>query len=165
MLGGLLWVAGAAAHGVDLLESDPSPGATLAEPPSSVRAQFSGELMAGDSILQVFSSEGKQVDNRDGGLDLNDPGHQSMIVSLPPLPDDIYTVRWFAALQDGDGTEGLFRFTVGSPAVAPNEVALPEPLSVDDGNGLPVVVIAAVLGGVSLLVLVVVFRRRLLPAR
>jgi copper transport protein len=161
----LLWVSGVAAHGVDLLESDPFAGAALVEPPDHVRATFSAQLATEESTLQVFNSDGEQVDNGDGGLDPNDPGHVSMIVSLPPLAGDIYTVRWYAALEDGDATEGLFRFTVGNPAVAPDQVALPEPLSVDDGNGVPVVGLAGLLGAVLLVVLAVVFRGRLFEAR
>lgn len=34
------------------------------------------------------------MDKRDGGVDLNDSDHASMIVNLPTLPDGVYTVHW-----------------------------------------------------------------------
>ena len=67
-----------------------------------------------DSDLQVFDVEGRQVDGGDGGVDLNDPEHASLTVTLPSLAHGTYTVRWGAAVfEDDDIVEGQTSFTVG----------------------------------------------------
>jgi hypothetical protein len=83
-----------------------------------------------------------------------------MSVGLPPLPDDVYTVRWYAVLADGDATEGLFRFTVGEPSIAANQVKLPPPLPAGEETGLPIIWIAAASGVVLLALLGLLLRRR-----
>ncbi len=155
LLAAMLLVTLVAAHGAELLGADPAPGSALDTPPDQVRTWFGGELNVDKSLLQVFDVEGRQVDNADGGVDRNDSDHASMVVSLPALPDGAYTVRWYAVLEDGDPTEGLFHFTVGDVVVAPGEIALPAPLSADDGGGLPVALIAAVVAALLLGALVV----------
>jgi hypothetical protein len=68
-----------------------------------------------------------------------------MVVQLPPLSEDVCTVRWYAVLEDADATEGLFHFTVREPAVAPGDVTLPAPLSPNSDGGVPILGIAALL--------------------
>jgi len=144
LLAAMLLVTLVAAHGAELLGADPAPGAVLDTPPGQVRTWFGGELNVDKSLLQVFDGDGRQVDNRDGGVDTNDSDHASMVVSLPALPDGAYTVRWYAVLGDGDPTEGLFHFTIGDVVVAPGEIVLPAALSADDGGGLPIGLIAVI---------------------
>ena len=106
------------AHTVELLKSDPPAGAVLDNSPAQVQAWFNEEMETKVSTLKVYNSSGNQVDQSDGGVDLNDADHASMIVSLPDsLPQDAYTVRWHAVLLDGDATDGDFQFFVG-PAAA-----------------------------------------------
>ena len=109
------WIASVAAHGPKiLLRSDPPDGVVMQSSPARVVAWFDTELDTGPSQLQVFDTGGRQVDNGDGGVDLNDPDHASLSVSLSPLPDGVYTVRWRAAVfEDNDIVEGEFTFTVG----------------------------------------------------
>jgi hypothetical protein len=85
----------------------------LDESPPEVIAWFAEELVSGESSITVFNTQGNQVDNGDGGVDLNDLDHASMIVTLPSLPDGSYTVQWHAVLLDGDATDGAFAFAVG----------------------------------------------------
>jgi copper transport protein len=144
LLVAVLLVTVASAHGAELLGADPAPGSALDTPPDQVRTWFGGELNVDKSLLQVFDGDGRQVDNGDGGVDRNDSDHASMVVSLPALADGAYTVRWYAVLEDGDPTEGLFHFTVGDVAVAPGEIVLPAPLSADDDGGRPIALIAVV---------------------
>jgi methionine-rich copper-binding protein CopC len=107
-------LAGAAsAHGVEVVRSDPADGALLAQSPAQVQVWFSEELASGESKLQVMNSAGTQVDNGNGGVDLDDPDHASMKVTLPALPDGIYLVKWHAVLTDGDASDEQFSFTVG----------------------------------------------------
>jgi hypothetical protein len=90
----------------------------VAQPPSEIRAWFGEEMKTGVSTLQVFTAEGQRVDNGDGGVDLNDPEHASMVVTLPPLPEGEYLVRWYVVLLDDDASESTFNFFVGDEAAA-----------------------------------------------
>ena len=109
-----LFVANAAAHAL-LVKSEPEDGAVLERSPERVVAWYSQELDARKSVLRVFDAAGRQVDNGDGGVDLNDPDHTSMLATLPELPHGTYLVRWAAvSADDGDATQGEFRFSVGT---------------------------------------------------
>jgi methionine-rich copper-binding protein CopC len=142
----------------ELIRSEPKDGQVLGEPPEVVKAWFSEELDSISSKMGVFDSQSQQVDNKDGGVDLNDMEHTSMVVSLPStLPDGAYTIRWTAAsAEDGDLTEGAFNFMVGSSSDIPGS-AVQSPIG---GLGPIIVGIAA---GLLLLVIVlfVISRRRL----
>lgn len=103
-----------AAHSPALKKSSPANEARLEQSPSEVQAWFSEELLSGESTIEVFDVEGRQVDNGDGGVDLTDADHASLIATLPTLPDGFYVVRWNVRLLDGDVTEGVLTFTVGA---------------------------------------------------
>lgn len=123
LIGLLVWLAATAvapvlAHAVELLRSDPVNGSILAQSPSVIRAWFGEEMRTGESTLQVFSAAGQRIDNGDGDVDLNDPDHASMVVTLPPLPEGEYLVRWYVVLLDGDTSESSFNFFVGDEAAA-----------------------------------------------
>jgi methionine-rich copper-binding protein CopC len=112
----VLFATGTLAHAL-LVRSEPEDGARLAQPPQQVTAWFSQELDTGLSAMQVYDQAERQVDQGDGGVDLCDPDHASMIVSLPgSLGSGRYVVRWTAAsAEDGDVEEGEFAFiSVGS---------------------------------------------------
>lgn len=111
-------VALVSAHAIELLRSDPVNGSILPQSPAEIHAWFGEEMKTGVSTLQVFSAAGQRVDNGDGGVDLNDPDHASMVVTLPPLPDGEYLVRWYVVLLDDDASESSFNFYVGDEAVA-----------------------------------------------
>lgn len=120
-----IWLVGIArAHGIEPVESDPPDGAVLEESPGKVTVWFAEELIEG-SGLRVLAEDGSQVDLGDGGLDLNDPQHATMVTSLPQtLPDGRYTVRWKAVLLDGDSSEGIITFIVGEPATGEDLVSV-----------------------------------------
>lgn len=152
-----LLVTMAAAHAL-LVKSEPEDGAVLEQSPQQAVAWFSEELNSDTSGMRVFDSQGRQVDQGDGGVDLNDLDHTSMIVSMPPaLPTGTYTVRWAAAsAEDDDATEGEFTFSVGS-GVTVQEPAMPAPGASSKW------LIAGVVAGLVLLLLVVlawVWRRQ-----
>jgi copper transport protein len=104
----------AAAH-ADLAESHPLNGALLEESPQRVWARFTQELESVGSTIQVVDGNGRSVDKGNGGLDLHDPDHKTVAVSLPPtLPDGSYTANWqVVSAEDGDETTGVFAFNVG----------------------------------------------------
>jgi len=113
-----------AAHS-ELVKSEPEAGASLENSPPQVTAWFSEELDSQSSTLRVFNSQNNQVDNGDGGVDLNDLDHLTMVVSLPPLPAGTYTVHWTSvSAEDGDAEEGDFTFSVTN-GTAPGEAAVP----------------------------------------
>jgi LPXTG-motif cell wall-anchored protein len=147
------------AHEVELLESTPANGDLLVESPPEVIARFSEELISGESSMIVVNAQGVQVDNGDGGVDLNDPDHASMIVSLPSLPDGVYTVQWHAALLDGDATDDAFAFTIGeAPEVMPTNTP---PEAVEAGQtGLSTSVIAGIAVGLVVLLFIGVLMAR-----
>ena len=106
----------ALAHGLEiLLETDPPNGSVVAQAPSRVVLRFKTELETRSSRLEVFDEQGLQVDLGDGGVDLNDPGHASLAVSLPSLVEGTYIVQWRAVVfEDGDVVESLSSFTVSA---------------------------------------------------
>jgi len=110
----LITVSTVSAHS-RLVKSEPANGQALDEPPEKVVAWFSEELDSAASEMLVLDDQGRQVDNGDGGVDLNDLDHLTMIVTLPPeLPESTYSVHWIAAsAADGDVVEGDFAFNVG----------------------------------------------------
>ena len=149
------------AHTVELLKSDPPAGAVLNAPPALVHAWFNEEMQTKVSTMNVYNSAGVQVDQGDGGVDLNDAEHASMIVNLQgSLPEDVYTVRWHVALLDGDDSEGDFQFFVGqAAATAAANMASPTPLSAaaepeTTGSSSPSILL--ILGGTGGLVLVLI---------
>jgi methionine-rich copper-binding protein CopC len=130
LLASVLLVAMAVAHS-SVVKSEPASGAVLNQSPQRVVAWFSQELETRLSTIQVFDAEGRQVDNGDGSVDLDDPDHASMLVSLPPsLPAGVYTVRWtVVSTVDSDLTEGEFAFGVGAGTVVPEPGSTPSGVS------------------------------------
>lgn len=106
-------VAVAAAHEIEVVKSTPADREVLEESPTQVIIQFNYELNGDESTLKVFDANGNQVDNGDIGLDLYDPDHATLVVSLPPLQDGVYTVQWHAVILDEDEGDGAFLFSVG----------------------------------------------------
>ena len=104
-----------------LAESIPRNGELLSQSPAQIVAYFTEELDS-NSSMAVLDENGRQVDNGDGGVDLFDPDHKSMIATLSAgLPAGQYTVEWKAlSSEDGDPTDGTFVFTVGEPKLAAN---------------------------------------------
>jgi len=149
-------VSTTAAHSVELIRSEPVDGQVLDQSPPQVTAWFNEEMQTGVSTLQVFNANGEQVDNGDGGVDLNDPDHASMIVTLPPLPDGAYFVRWHIVLLDGDPTDGDFTFFVGektdAPVINPNPIQ--EEVSPEPDSGASSTTFIAV--GIGVLVVVAI---------
>lgn len=123
-----IWlVAVVSAHGPEVLQkTEPADGAVLEQSPAQVTAWFSDELDTKLSTLQVFDSTGRQVDNGDGGVDLNDPDHATLLVSLPALPAGEYTARWTVTLDDGDSVKGEFTFRVGDKSAVAAESSAPQ---------------------------------------
>lgn len=90
--------------------SDPKVGSTIADPPSSVRIWYDGDIEPAFSTITVQNMDGKKVDSGDGHVD---PKDQTLLeVSVPPLPPGAYVVMWSVVARDGHRTEGKYTFTV-----------------------------------------------------
>lgn len=99
--------------------SEPADGTTVAPGAFVLRAWFSQELML-KSNLAVMDANGAQVDPGDGKVDQEDPDRKSMTVSIPELPEGVYTVRWYAlSAEDGHDADGTFTFTISAAAGEP----------------------------------------------
>jgi methionine-rich copper-binding protein CopC len=119
----------ALAHSVVVERTEPETGAALKNGPAQVAIMFNEELDTHLSTIKVFRADGQRVDLKDGGVDLTDPDHASMIVHLPDLDEAAYIVRWHVVLDDGDATDGAFTFTVGNaaPITEPLTASAPAP--------------------------------------
>ena len=103
----------------DLVNMSPAIGDVWDYPPALVTLLFDEELSSNDSTVQIFNKAGVQVDNGDGGVDLNDIEHKTLRVTLPQeLEKGAYTVRWTAvSAEDGDETNGAYAFGIGAGTV------------------------------------------------
>jgi len=129
-----------------LVRSEPQDGDVLDNSPAKVTAWFSEELDSEYSTMRVFDSQNNQVDQGDGGVDLNDLDHLSMVAGLPPLVSGTYKVAWTAvSAEDGDPTQGEFTFSVGGGDVVGESTG-------SSGSGTPILLIS---GTIVLLVIVV----------
>lgn len=126
LLVSLGFVSAALAH-AELEKSEPAAGATLTTAPTEVRLFFNSEIVEGTTV-QVLDASGKQVDNQDGKLDLEDLDHKTFVLTLPALPDGVYTVEYTAASDDGHSEGSSFSFTIKtSTAAAPTPRATTQP--------------------------------------
>lgn len=142
------------AHELTPISSSPAEGEVVQQPPSRVRLAFEEEISEDGSTLQVFDTQGNQVDLGNGGVDLDDPQHAALVVDLPDLVDGVYLVKWQITLTDGDVSLGDYQFGVGnvtiSEASAPVQDPAPDPES-------PMLVWAVTLGGLVLVAGVVIY--------
>ncbi|MDE1762886.1 MAG: copper resistance protein CopC [Thaumarchaeota archaeon] len=95
-------------------KSDPQNGESLSTPPSSVNVYLNDPVDVHYSKIQVFDSNGKEVDNKDYHYVGSD--QTTLSVSLPSLPNGVYTVNVKMLDQtDGHVTKDGFVFAVGQP--------------------------------------------------
>ena len=96
-----------------LLRSVPEANGAVDRAPAQVELLFSESLDGSFSRVTVLDSTGKTVDNGDSRVDPADLTR--MTVSLPSLPDGVYTVSWKAlSAVDGHVTTGAYPFAVGN---------------------------------------------------
>ena len=114
-------VADASAH-AQIDHCAPAGGATVATAPSQVVCVMTEEIDTKQSTMSVFDANNVQVDKKDAHVDLNDPDHKTLLVSLDTsaIKNGIYTVKWHTVTPDDNGvTAGSFQFVVGSAASTP----------------------------------------------
>jgi methionine-rich copper-binding protein CopC len=115
--------------------SEPAAQGTVDGAPFVLKTWFNQELMSASSI-KVLDQAGTQVDLGDGRVDLDDPDRKLMVVSLPALPEGVYTVAWASlSAEDGDWADGTFAFGVGVTPPTAND-QLPSAGSSPDAQSL-----------------------------
>ncbi len=114
LLAGLLALAGhpdvGGAHAA-LVSSVPAARATLSASPPRITLTFNERLEPAYARVSVWDAAGAQVDLKDAALDRDNP--KVLGVSLPPLAQGRYTVRYRVLSVDGHVVEASFGFSVG----------------------------------------------------
>jgi len=90
--------------------AEPKVGSEVATSPREIKVWFTGAVDASGTTIEVFDSNGTQVDKKDCHQDPNDKA--LMIVSVPELAAGTYKVTWHATSTDTHKTKGDFQFTV-----------------------------------------------------
>jgi len=152
--------AGVGAHS-ELVASDPTDGAILTDPPREISGDFSEELDAARSTMELHAT-GLLGPLATGGVPDDGPATRMAIVDLPEIAAGTYEVRWTTVTADDDGVErGTFRFTLvaatpsrspiaapsPTPASAPSPTPGPATGSTTGDVVVPLVVLAAILVG------------------
>jgi copper resistance protein C len=92
--------------------SEPKVGSEISQSPKEVKIWFTEEVEPAFSSIEVWNAQGKQVDLKDTHRDATNKA--LLIVSVPPLADGQYTVKWSVVAVDTHHTHGDFKFTVSS---------------------------------------------------
>lgn len=96
--------------------SDPDDGSSVSSPPSRVIADFTEPLTEG-SMLAVYDSCGRQVDNRDSLV-----ASDRLTVTMSGRYRGVYSVSFnVVSAVDSHNTKGTFTFTVTGGAPCPGE--------------------------------------------
>ena len=103
-----LWVKPVAAHAL-LSSAEPQPGERLFRAPSELMVQFN-EAIGPASTAQLYGSGFKKIGDVEAAVSLSD--RTLLIISVPELPADTYTVLWTAQSSDFDLTSGSYSFQV-----------------------------------------------------
>ncbi len=108
----ILFAAPSALAHANLLRSDPPANSSQKISPTRVRLWFSETPEPSFSTISVVDKSGAQLDQRDSHRVPDEK--DAMEVSVPELPQGLYTVVWKAlSAVDGHVTTGSFSFTVG----------------------------------------------------
>jgi len=117
-----------------LVRADLAPDSHLKVSVGTARFWFDEPLTPALSRIVILNAAGRQV-NADTGQ-INPGNNEELDVTVPTLPDGVYSVRWTSASAlDGHVMHGFYLFTVGGPgAVAPG--AVPAAITGSDGAAL-----------------------------
>jgi methionine-rich copper-binding protein CopC len=98
--------------------ANPPINGSVAAAPAILEIWFGEEAESEGTAISVFNSDCTRVDLGDTAIDLYDPEHKHVTVTLKPnLPDGTYTVQWQSvSAEDGDEASGSYTFTVNSSA-------------------------------------------------
>lgn len=106
-------LAGVARAHANVESASPAPDSVVPQAPTRVVLTFSEPLAAAFSTIAVLDAAGAHVDGGDSAVDPADDTRMS--VSLPALPDGMYTVSWRnVSTVDGHSLRGSYVFYVGA---------------------------------------------------
>lgn len=96
-----------------IVKSSPSENEILSQPPKKVFIQFDETIQPSFNSIQVFDSNGKQVDMKNGRIN---PNNQSIIETdlNGNLPNGTYVIQWKVVSGDGHPVEGVIPFQIGN---------------------------------------------------
>jgi copper resistance protein C len=162
----LLSCAPALAH-ARLVETYPTGGGILAEPPEQVQLLFNEPIEAEFEPIEVYDQGGERVDEDDARVSPNDA--KLLVADLGRLSEGSYTVEWRVTSADAHPISGTFGFTVNASADADPDAGEPiEPIErsaeqEETGSAqdlVPTVVLGILLVGALVVAGLVVLRRR-----
>jgi copper resistance protein C len=162
----LLSCAPALAH-ARLVETYPTGGEILAEPPEQVQLLFNEPIEAEFEPIEVYDQGGERVDEDDARVSPNDA--KLLVADLGGLSEGSYTVEWRVTSADAHPISGTFGFTVNASADADPDAGEPiEPIErsaeqEETGSAqdlVPTVVLGILLVGALVVARLVVLRRR-----
>jgi copper resistance protein C len=116
----LLLCAPALAH-ARLVETYPTGGGILAEPPEQVQLLFNEPIEAEFEPLEVYDQGGERVDEDDARVSPNDA--KLLVADLGGLSEGSYTVEWRVTSADAHPISGAYEFVVDTPAADAGEGA------------------------------------------
>jgi copper transport protein len=125
----------AAAH-AELLETSPAAGEQLDTAPDQVVLRYSETVDPFDDAIEVFDSDGDQVETTEPGHPPGEP--HDVAVDLPALEDGAYVVTWRVASEDSHPIRGAFTFRVGAggdASAAEAEALMAELSEAEGGDG------------------------------
>ncbi len=118
----------------------PAVDAAVAQAPAQVVCVMSEEIDTKLSTMSVWDAKGVQVDKKDAHVDLNDPDHKTLLVSLDTgsITNGALTVKYHTVTPDDNGvTDGTFQFIVGSVAATPAPDVTATPATPENGQATP----------------------------
>lgn len=134
----MLFAAPAAAHD-QLVGSDPAADAQLIEAPTSIRLEYSAELLdLGETSTIVFVVEAEADENAKNWVaGVPEVDHHMLTVPLEAgMPAGAYEIRWQVVSSDGHQITGIVPFTIEGSAPQPEPVAeTPEPVATPTESG------------------------------
>jgi methionine-rich copper-binding protein CopC len=107
----MAWPGRATGHAI-VVESSPRNGAVLQDPPREVELRFNSKLAK--SLARVELVAGDEAP-RTLPLPPASDSPERLVIPLPSLPPDNYTLRYKITAADGHRTLGALRFTVATP--------------------------------------------------
>jgi methionine-rich copper-binding protein CopC len=105
---GALWAGPVRAH-AEFVSAEPAPGSVLTHAPARLRLEFTETLRAGSGVV-VYGTTFRTVHGVEAVVDLTQP--TQLVVFLPELTPDNYTVQWTSVAADGDRLSGSYAFGV-----------------------------------------------------
>jgi copper transport protein len=118
----------------NLVSSIPQAGAVLLQAPQEITLEFSENLDASFTNIELYDINNQVVVNGPGEIDPSKPTVWHL--SLPAIPDGTYSANWKArSAVDGHVTFGTVGFSVGK--ASPPASLLPPPGTPDPATALP----------------------------